>query len=582
MIVGRRIVVLALAVAVTAALAPAIPATATTRFRFHGSGFGHGVGMSQWGAYGLAKRGWGPNRILTHFFRGTEVRSDVVYPQRLRVGLAWGLAKVELTAKGGRVRLSIGGLRGTEVGEIPRGDTWTVRPGPGSFVIRDANGDRVGGASWGSPSDRLFAEYASRDALLQIPQASDGPGAYSYVRGHVEVGLSSCADRCRLRVILPLGIEEYLYGLSEVPSSWPAAALRAQAIAGRTYAAFIVRRSDRRAYCDCHITDGVNDQVYTGAAKELGLDGDRWVAAVDGTAGRVVAYRGELIQAFYSASDGGHTEDVEDAWHGGDGSYAIPWLRGVCDPGEDTSANPWTDWSRSFTADEVTSRLRPATGGIGTVTSFGNVRRGVSGRIVTVVVRGERGRATISGSQLRAGLGLPDDRVWINSDRNITGPIRKVYDAQMCRPGLPTSRVLDLGHGSRMDFQVGAIYRNDRAAVTVWLKGALLGEYRAVGGHRGRLGLPTSRVRKIAVATGGGCGRCSWSSFEGGRIYLKPGLGAFALWGPVLRTYLEEGGPSGRLGAPTSRPSRTDDGGWSATFEGGTITCRSGGDCTVR
>jgi SpoIID/LytB domain protein len=576
----RRTVAAVLVAAVTAALFAATPTGAASRFRFFGSGFGHGIGMSQWGAYGMAKQGWSAERILRHFYQGTRVRSDVSYPRRVRVGLAWGLGKVHLTAKEGRVRLSLGGPHGTLVGEIRRGDTWTVRSGAGAYVVLDDGGNRVGGRTWGSASEDLVATYERSGARLQIPEASDGPGAYSYVRGHVEIDLYSCTDRCRVRVILPVRLEEYLYGLSEVPSSWPVATLRAQAIAGRTYAAYILRRFDRRGYCDCDITDGTNDQVYAGAAKELGPGGDRWVGAVDDTSGRVIVYDGNLIQAFYAASDGGHSENVEDAWHGGNRAYAIPWLTGVCDPGEDTSANPWTDWSKSFSASEVTSRLRAYTGGIGTVTGFGNIRRGVSGRIVTVVVRGERGQATISGPQLRAGLGLWDDRVWINSDRNITGAIRSLYDAQMCRPGLPTSKTVDLGHGSRMSFDVGVIYRNDRATVTVWLKGAILSEYQGVGGPKGRLGLPTTKVREPAVAGGGRCNRCGRIAFEGGRVYWKDGVGAFALWNPILRAYLDAGGPSA-LGYPTSRPSRTGDGGWTATFEGGTITCPSGGGCRV-
>ena len=82
-----------------------------------------------------------------------------------------------------------------------------------------------------------------------------------------------------------------------------------------------------------------------------------------------------MIQAFYSASDGGYTEDVEDVWHGGNPAYAIPYLRGVCDPGS-TSANPWTDWTRTFTASSLSSRLAPYTGGVGTVERFTDVRRG--------------------------------------------------------------------------------------------------------------------------------------------------------------------------------------------------------------
>lgn len=576
----RRVATIVLVAVIATASSPVSLSRAGSGFRFFGSGFGHGVGMSQWGAYGLARQGWGATRILTHFYSGTRVRSDLDLPRGLRVGLAWGLGKVHLSAKRGRVRLSIGAPgQGEVIGDIPRGETWTIRAGDGAYLVLNERHQRVGSRTWGSPSETLVVSYVSQGARVQVPEASDGPGAYSYVRGHLEVDLYSCTDRCRVRLILPIRLEQYLYGLGEVPSSWPVAALRAQAIAGRTYAAYLVQRSDRRPSCDCDITDGANDQTYSGAAKELGSDGDRWVAAVDDTAGQVVAYRGDLIQSFYSASDGGHTENVEDAWHGGDPRFAVPWLRGVCDPGEDTRANPWTRWTRSFSAAEVTTRLRPHTGPIGTVRSFGDIRRGVSGRIVSVVVRGSDGQSAISGTQLRSALGLPDDRVWINVDRTIVGPIRNTYDAQMCRPGLPTSRTVELDHGSRMSFDVGTIYRNDRADITVWLRGDLLGEYQGVGGPGGRLGLPTSRVH-AATATGGGCSHCGRVSFEGGRIYWKGSVGAYALWGPVLRAYLDIGGPS-RLGYPTSRPARTGEGGWVGSFEGGSITCGSGGSCAV-
>ena len=93
-------------------------------------------------------------------------------------------------------------------------------------------------------------------------------------------------------------------------------------------------------------------------------DGERWVAAVTDTAGEVVTYGGSVIQAFYAASDGGYSEDVEDVWHGGNPAFAIPYLRGVCDPGEDTTANPWTDWTRTFSASNlVPARRTPATSG---------------------------------------------------------------------------------------------------------------------------------------------------------------------------------------------------------------------------
>jgi SpoIID/LytB domain protein len=366
-----------------------------------------------------------------------------------------------------------------------------------------------------------------------------------------------------------------------MPSSWPAAALRSQAVAARTFATYKIRRYGLRSDCDCHLLDGASDQVYVGWNKEIGPSGDRWVAAVVGTAGEVVTHEGSVIQAFYAASDGGHSEDVEDVWHGGNPSYAIPYLRGVCDPGEYTSANPWTDWTRSFTASSLSSRLAPYTGGIGTIKRFTDVRRGVSGRIVSAIARGTGGSASVAGSELRAALGLPDGRVWINSDRNIVGAVRSKYDAIMCRPGLPKSARLVVDHGSGQVFQRGGIYRNGRVDLTVWLKGAVHSEYLGVGGVRGRLGLPVSRAARVRLTSAAEtCSSCRRVVLEGGRIYFKAGLGAHALWGPVLSAYLGRGGAQGALGYPKTRV-RVVDGVRRASFEHGTIAC-SNGSCVVR
>jgi hypothetical protein len=228
----------------------------------------------------------------------------------------------------------------------------------------------------------------------------------------------------------------------------------------------------------------------------------------------------------------------------------------------------------------VSSRLGPYTGGIGTITRFTNIRRGVSGRIVSAIARGTGGSASVAGSELRSALGLPDGRVWINSDRNIVGAVRGKYDAVMCRPGLPRSTVLAVSHGSRQLFQRGGIYRNGRVDLTVWLKGAVHNEYLAVGGVRGRLGLPVSdAVRPALTYAAQTCSLCRRVVLEGGRIYFKPGLGAHALWGPVLSSYLGRGGAQGALGYPTTRV-RTVSGVSRASFEHGTIAC-SNGTCRV-
>lgn len=570
----RRLVAVALVAAVSVTLAPTPSSYAAGSFTFFGSGNGHGLGMSQWGAYGLAQQGWKHGRILTHFYRGTSISRRATLPKKVRVGISYDRRIVALTAESGPVRLRLGRPRDPAFAEIPPGQTWTVRATTGGYAIRDQAGALVGGNTWGGPSTDLFATYQNTGSRVRTE-------GHEYNRGILELNLYRCSTRCLERLIVRVGFHEYLYGLGEVPSSWPGAALRAQAVAARSYAAYVLQRYGVRSYCNCDITDGVSDQVYIAYDKEGGLDGNRWVGAVDGTRNQVVTYGGDIIQAFYASSDGGHSENVEDVWHGGNPAFAVPWLTGVCDPGESTPANPWTDWSRSFSAAEVTARLRPYTGGIGTVSSFSGVERGGSGRVLRLRVEGGGGQATVSGGSVRSALGLPDVRIWINSDRNVLGEIRETYDAVGCRPGLPLSRRVDVGHGAGQRFQVGSIVRNDRAGVTVWLKGPIDVEYAGVGGPGGVLGLPTSKVKSLRRARGVSCVRCSRLSLENGRVYWKAGVGAHALRGPVLGAYLDANGPAGRLGFPTTRASRDGSRTWSASFEHGSIVCPSGAPCQV-
>jgi hypothetical protein len=293
-----------------------------------------------------------------------------------------------------------------------------------------------------------------------------------------------------------------------------------------------------------------------------------------------------VIQAFYAASDGGHSDSVEDVWHGGDPAYAIPWLTGVCDPGEWTSANPWKTWTRTVDDATLTSRLRPYTGSIGTVTTFKHIVHAAGGRIMTAVAVGGSGTATVTGSELRAGLGLPDDRMWIGRDRLVTGALRTTYDDLMCAPGLPASTRRSVPNGSEQFFAKGGLYRNGTKDLTVWLKGEIDDEYRAVGSGDGVLGVPTSSVHVLGVGTstattGSLSCACKRVDFEGGRLYWKRGIGAHALWGPVLAEYLAVGGVQGSLGFPTTKVRPRADGGTRASFEHGRIVCPASDACSV-
>ncbi|HET9249390.1 MAG TPA: SpoIID/LytB domain-containing protein [Actinomycetota bacterium] len=494
--------------AIPAAAGPNREPNGPSEFRMFGAGFGHGLGLSQWGAFGLAKQGWGPAKILKHFYSGTRVEHENG-PNKLRIGLAQGEDSIRLTAQAGPVEIRMGDAQtGSEVATIPSGETWKVRAAGNDYRIVDDAGDTVDRV--GGPNNPISVVYEELDSRVRIPEAF-----HTYNRGSIGFDLYSCdGGACVMRLVLEIEPQGYLYGLGEVPSSWPMSALKTQAIAARTYAFTKAAASQHRPVCDCALYASSFDQVYAGWDKEGGVDGDRWVSAVNQTDEEVVVDGGQTIQAFYMSSSGGYTENNENVW----GGSPIGYLRGVCDPGDYTSANPNAVWEETFTPAQVTDRLGL---GIGTVTGFTNVDRGVSGRIVSVTVEGANGQASISGATLRSSLGLPDDRLWINADRRVTGPIRAKYDGLGCSPGLPTSRQVSVAGGERQKFEDGTIY------------------------HSGA-------------------------------------TGAHVLRGLVLDRYLDEGGPAGHLGFPTSDVHRLDNGNLRASFEGGVITCDpDDSSCTV-
>ena len=554
------------------------PASASGTFTFYGSGDGHGIGMSQWGAYGLAQMGWTHQHIVQHFFKGTRVVTSAPLPGRIRVGLTSGRTSVHLRAQAGQVRLWIGHPGGRLVGAIQSGTTWTVLARKHDYAVRRPNGKLVGGRGWGGPRANLIVTYQDQGSRVFIPEADAiWYHGFAYKRGSIEMNLTSCGDAngCVERLIARLDFEDYLLGLGEVPASWPMAAMQAQAVAARSYAAYDVQHYPIRSDCNCDLTDGSSDQTYIGFNREAGTDGARWVKAVRSTAHEVATYHGNVIQAFYAASDGGHTDSVQDVWHGGNPAYKIPWLTGVCDPGESTSANPWTDWKKSYSAAYVTSRLAPYTTSIGTIRRFRSIRRAAGGRIMSAVAVGSSGSHRVDGAQLKSALGWYDERVWINSDHTIRGAIRERYDGLGCAPGLPTSPQRGVHGGFQQFFANGGMYRNTSASLTLWLHGAIDREFRAVGAATGVLGLPTSTPGTL-TARAGSCAGCRRISFVGGRIYDGPSTGAHALWGNVLDAYLHHGGAQGALGMPTTRVQARAGGGVRARFQHGSVVCRQG------
>ena len=126
--------------------------------------------------------------------------------------------------------------------------------------------------------------------------------------------------------------DEYLWGISEVPSSWPAAALEAQAIASRSYAMSKVGKIQKS--CDCELYSSISDQNFAGYGKEAEPRwGQFWKAAVSRTSitettGLTVTRNAAPIRTYFGSSTGGVTETSKNAW-GTDVGYTFsvpdPW-----------------------------------------------------------------------------------------------------------------------------------------------------------------------------------------------------------------------------------------------------------------
>jgi stage II sporulation protein D len=348
----------------TLLLVAAAPAEgAKTTFTIRGAGFGHGVGMSQYGAMGYAEHGWSAAQILAHYYTGTSLGSTD--PNRK--------VRVQLVADTTTARIS--GARQAGSRRLDPAKTYTIKRRGLTQVDLSAGGRKL----------------ATFTAPLQVAgnpvTALAGVGTY---RGVLEFAPTTFKG---VSVINSVGLDEYLQGVvpAESPASWPAEALKAQAIAARTYAITTAKSDDFDHYAD------TRSQVYKG----VGIETASTNAAVAATRGRIVTYNGQPVVTYFFSTSGGKTEDVENTTLG---TEPKPWLKSVDD--EYDGVSPRHRWTTKLTMKSVAKKL----GGLvkGSFKGIRVTRRGASPRILTAVVVGARGPTTTDGATLRARLGLFD------------------------------------------------------------------------------------------------------------------------------------------------------------------------------
>lgn len=197
-----------------------------------------------------------------------------------------------------------------------------------------------------------------------------------------------------MTVINYLGLEEYLYGIREVPSDWPLEALKAQAIAARNFAVANIGKHGDHGFDLCNTTDC---QVYGGYE----VENPRNNLAVDETSGKILTYDGKIVNAFFHSNSGGYTEDSENVWD----SY-IPYIRGVKD--DFSLGAPNSNWTKVYSIDDLKNLLRSKGMNIDGISSLCAEKYSKSGSVQVLKIKDDSNEVTLEKNNIRKVFGYND------------------------------------------------------------------------------------------------------------------------------------------------------------------------------
>jgi SpoIID/LytB domain protein len=397
--------------ALFAAMAPATGASAVGEpvFTFTGGGWGHSSGMSQYGAYGMAKEGKTYDQILANYYPSSPLADA---DPALLAAPIW----VNLTQEQNPVTFYV-----RTTGAAPTAFAVTITQGAATIpALQDDMvkvdfflPDKTCQVTIVAAVTAVATPYPAGPCSIDVTWDGfeDSPttrlelGTASYARGVLHIRPDNTLN---LDVSLEIHVEDYLLGLGEMPAYWGSEAnggmeaLKAQVVAARSYALNrVVTRGNpaNRTFCWCHLYDTTTDQVYAGwhETSEHAL----WIAAVQATFGKVLGSNpSHPAGTQYTSSTFGWTET------GSDDHWALkPEVR-----------NPNARWSVSFTATALAAKLGMADVTGAQVTGCSSV----TGSISQITFIGSGGSLPKSTYSLRSILGLKSQQV-INVGSPISG-----------------------------------------------------------------------------------------------------------------------------------------------------------------
>ena len=200
----------------------------------------------------------------------------------------------------------------------------------------------------------------------------------------------------KLLIINTIELEQYIRGVlyHEVSHRWPMEAMKAQAVAARTYALYQMKKNKNDEY---DVTSDIYSQVYGGKSAER----FRTNIAVKRTLGKILVYNNKVLPAYFHASCGGHTENAKNIW-----GENLPPLAGV--PCSFCALAPHANWKKNFRSKDIQDKLNANGYHVGQIVDIRVVSRNESGRINNLLFTDRDGKKTIiPGIKFRAVIG-PD------------------------------------------------------------------------------------------------------------------------------------------------------------------------------
>jgi peptidoglycan hydrolase-like amidase len=388
---------------------------------FYGKGFGHGLGMSQYGAQGMATGAGGTSpktgeQIVAYYYSGTVLTPIVP-------GTANSVVRVLLSQPSSQGRYSCGAayFAGDIANLVSSGGFRVLNEGAGNGEVFRASPSvtvqfqAIGGVVrvWNQATPTPTLVYSGPGPVVTVPLDATRPTSF-IEKGTFRGNFRFTNLGNTLRVVNVVSYDEYIKGVVpiEMLDNWHLEAYKAQAIAARTYAYSSYRGGSR----DYDVLEDQSDQCYGGVQMRSGRVVEKAITnlAVDLTAGKILTYNGQVIRAYFASSNGGYSKAI-GCWannviqSGGTVScgpseaslspVADPWDLAVSTPAPNRNAS----WTVTFTSDQIRNAVLNYRGvDIGTLLSvdLSNRQPAVVGHVTSVKIVGTA-----------ATLDLPADRL---------------------------------------------------------------------------------------------------------------------------------------------------------------------------